>query len=166
MPARPCHMPEDCLAAVEAQKSARDACETAGGALGTAATAQRKAQVAIERVESFEERLARTETRQQHQDAVLHRIDRRTKWQSRLQWMLPVLVTAFGIYVGWVSQTQQARNDKAGYDGGRRGAHDEIRTQALTTEQIAIIAGKASAKEFAAEFTLRANPPPIASAHR
>ena len=166
MYSRPCQMPEDCRAAVDAQQSARIACETSGGALGTAANAQKKVQAVNERVDGFETRLLGTEQRQQHQDAVLHRIDRRTKWQSIMQWALPALIAALGIYVGWVSQTQTARNDRAGYDGGRRAAHDEIRVQAETTEQIVIRTSNLVVKEFAAEFVLRANPPPIASAPR
>jgi len=145
-----CIAPETCPIAHDAQREAHaakaaalEAVENSGAAIGQLATLHQQVDA---------------------QGDILRRIDRRTRWQTILQWAVPVLVTAVGIYVGWAGATQQTRNDRAGYDGGQRAAVDELRRQSETTEQIAIRAGRAAAKQFAEEFTLRANPAPIASA--
>ena len=155
----PCVLPGGCPRADHAGNAADEALRVADSAKAAALEAEQMAASA---------RTGDTLTRQElvRLRGTIDEINQRTKWQHVAQWTVGVLVTAVGIYVGWVSQTQQARNDKAGYDGGARAAKDEIRKQAETTEQIVIRASKLGAKEFAAEFTLRANPPPIASSHR
>jgi hypothetical protein len=110
MPVRPCRMPEDCLAAVDAQQTAREALETAGGALGDAAAARQEAAHARQEVATERKRIAQIDASVHQLVKDVKAIERRTRWQPLLQWSVPALVMFFGVVWPWLSSRKSDAN--------------------------------------------------------
>lgn len=153
MPGRPCSIPDDCDFAVAAASEAHEATE-AVGRLAAEVSAQSET---VKRVEALEQK-------DEHRIKVLARIDRRTRWAPFLQWLVPVMLTALGVYMGWRQSAQEDRIVSAVLDRTKGYVDSQLREHLQTVSQTGLDIAMQAVRLRDNEIAAAKNPAPITSA--